>query len=93
MRWFTGIGAVLWISRSPAFGTASKLSVRGALPNAMTIEKMLAGQRSSRNHIIVEVLRDYGYVDARGMGVRTKVIPALKAGGAPFHFDVTEDYL
>jgi ATP-dependent DNA helicase RecG len=65
----------------------------GALPNAMTVEKMLAGQRSARNHIIVEVLRDYGYVDARGMGVRTKVIPALKAGGAQSHFDATEDYL
>jgi len=65
----------------------------GALPNAMTVEKMLAGQRSARNHIIVEVLRDYGYVEARGMGVRTKVIPALKAGGAQSHFDATEDYL
>ena len=53
----------------------------GALPNSMTVEKMVAGQRSARNLIIVEVLRDYGYVDARGMGVRTKVIPALKAVG------------
>ena len=65
----------------------------GALPNAMTVEKMLAGQRSARNHIIVEVLRDYGYVDARGMGVRTKVIPALKAGGVHSSFEATEDYL
>lgn len=40
---------------------------------------MLAGQRSARNHIIVEVLRDYGYVDARGMGIRTKVIPLMQA--------------
>ena len=31
---------------------------------------MIAGQRSPRNPSIVEVLRDYGYVDARGMGVR-----------------------
>lgn len=65
----------------------------GALPNAMTIEKMLAGQRSARNHIIVEVLRDYGYVDARGMGVRTKVVPALKAVGVEPMFKVTDDYL
>ena len=40
----------------------------GALQNAMTVEKMLAGQRSARNPLIVEVLRDCGYVDARGMG-------------------------
>ncbi len=42
----------------------------GRLPNSMTIEKMLAGQRSSRNPIIMEVLCNYGYVDARGMGGR-----------------------
>lgn len=65
----------------------------GALPNSMTVEKMLAGQRSARNHIIVEVLRDYGYVDARGMGVRTKVIPALKAGGVQALFDAADDYV
>lgn len=49
----------------------------GALPNSMTVEKMRAGQRSPRNPLIVDVLRDYGYVDARGMGVRTKIIPLL----------------
>jgi ATP-dependent DNA helicase RecG len=65
----------------------------GALPNSMTVEKMVAGQRSARNLIIVEVLRDYGYVDARGMGVRTKVIPALKAGGLEPIFQASDDYL
>ncbi|OGR01942.1 MAG: transcriptional regulator [Deltaproteobacteria bacterium RIFOXYD12_FULL_50_9] len=65
----------------------------GPLPTAMTVEKMLAGQRSARNHIIVEVLRDYGYVDARGMGVRTKVVPALKNLGIEAQFEATEDYL
>jgi len=65
----------------------------GTLPNAMTVEKMLAGQRSARNHIIVEVLRDYGYVDARGMGIRTKVVPALKERGVPPQFQVTDDYV
>ncbi|WP_448218576.1 RNA-binding domain-containing protein [Endozoicomonas sp. 2B-B] len=66
----------------------------GTLQNSMTIEKMLAGQRSPRNPIVVEVLRDYGYVDARGMGVRTKIVPLLKQynGNEP-HFELTEDYL
>ncbi len=59
----------------------------------MTVEKMLTGQRSARNHIVVEVLRDYGYVDARGMGVRTKVIPALKTRCIQSHFDTTDDYV
>lgn len=66
----------------------------GALPNSMTIEKMKAGQRSSRNTIIMEVLRDYGYVDYRGMGVRTKIVPLTRAlTGKDPDFLVTDDYL
>jgi ATP-dependent DNA helicase RecG len=65
----------------------------GSLPNSMTVEKMLAGQRIARNHIIVEVLRDYGYVDARGMGVRAKVVPALKASGAQWQVEATDDFV
>lgn len=38
----------------------------GALQNSMTVETMLAGQHSPRNPLLVEVMRDYGYVDARG---------------------------
>ncbi|MDE0507454.1 MAG: putative DNA binding domain-containing protein [Gammaproteobacteria bacterium] len=66
----------------------------GALQNSMTVEKMVAGQRSSRNPLIVEVLRDYGYVDARGMGVRNKIIPLLREhNGADPEFVATEDHL
>jgi ATP-dependent DNA helicase RecG len=66
----------------------------GSLPNSMTVAKMLAGQRSMRNQIIAEVLRDYGYVDARGMGVRTKVVPMVRAAaGREPDFEATEDYL
>ena len=52
----------------------------GALPNSMTIEQMKAGRRSPRNPVILEIMRDYGYVndDARGMGIRTKVIPLTR---------------
>lgn len=66
----------------------------GALQNAMTVEKMLAGQRSARNAIIVNVLRDYGYVDARGMGVRLKILPLVReASGADPQFEATEDFV
>lgn len=66
----------------------------GALQNSMTVEKMIAGQRSPRNTVIVEVLRDYGYVDARGMGVRNKIIPLLREqNGVEPEFQATEDYL
>ncbi len=66
----------------------------GALQNSMTVEKMVAGQRSPRNPLIVEVLRDYGYVDARGMGVRNKIIPLLREHNETDPvFDATEDHL
>jgi ATP-dependent DNA helicase RecG len=66
----------------------------GALQNTMTVEKMIAGQRIPRNLLIVDVLRDYGYVDARGMGVRTKVIPLMRQQNhAEPIFEATDDYL
>ena len=66
----------------------------GALNNSMSVEKMVAGQRSPRNTIIMEVLRDYGYVDFRGMGVRTKIIPLTQAmSGQLPEFTATDDYL
>lgn len=58
----------------------------------MTVDKMLAGQRSPRNTTIVGVLRDYGYVDARGMGVRNKIVPLIRqASGEEPGFEATED--
>lgn len=66
----------------------------GALQNSMTVEKILAGQRSARNSIVVDVLRDYGYVDARGMGVRRKIVPLVReASGSDPRFEATDDYL
>ena len=55
-----------------------EVSSPGALPNGMTVEKMLAGQRTPRNLLISEVLRDYDYADARGMGVRNKIVPLMR---------------
>ena len=66
----------------------------GALQNLMTVAKMIAGQRSPRNPLIVDVLRDYRYVDARGMGIRTKVIPLMRQiNQTEPVFEDTEDFL
>lgn len=66
----------------------------GKLPNSMTIEKMIAGQRSPRNPMIVDVLRDFGYVDSRGMGIRRKVIPLMRQQNHTDPvFEATDDYL
>ncbi|MCG8047519.1 MAG: putative DNA binding domain-containing protein [Candidatus Thiodiazotropha endolucinida] len=76
------------------FGDRLEVLSPGALQNSMTVEKMIAGQRSPRNSLIVEVLRDYGYVDARGMGVRNKIIPLLREqNGTEPEFIATEDHL
>lgn len=66
----------------------------GSLPNSMTVEKMTAGRRTPRNPIIMEVLRNYQYVDARGMGIIVKVIPVMRTfNHSEPVFEATEDYL
>jgi ATP-dependent DNA helicase RecG len=66
----------------------------GSFQNSMNIEKMIAGQRSHRNSQIVGILRDYGYIDARGMGIRTKVLPLMRAqNNVDPQFEATEDFV
>ncbi|GIW99317.1 MAG: ATP-dependent DNA helicase [Pirellulaceae bacterium] len=50
----------------------------GRLPNTVTVEKMRAGYRASRNELIKEVLRDYRYIEATGLGVPRKIIEGMK---------------
>lgn len=50
----------------------------GRLPNTVTVAKMVAGFRYLRNQNLVNIMRDYGYMDARGMGVRNKIIPGMR---------------
>lgn len=76
------------------YGDRLTVTSPGALQNAMTVAKMLAGQRSARNPILFEVLRDYGYVEARGMGVRRKIVPLVRAtAGQDARFEATADFL
>lgn len=66
----------------------------GKMQNSMTVTKMIAGQRSPRNPLMMEILRDYAYVDSRGMGVRTKVIPLMRQiNHSDPVFEHTEDFL
>ena len=66
----------------------------GGLHNSMTVEKMIAGRRYARNNILMEIMRDYGYIDHRGMGIRSKVLPLLKTHKHPEpSFEANEDYL
>ncbi|MCP4658180.1 MAG: ATP-dependent DNA helicase RecG [bacterium] len=50
----------------------------GRLPNTVTVEKMMQGYRAARNELIKEVLRDYRYVEATGLGVPRKIIRGMR---------------
>lgn len=65
----------------------------GAMQNPMTVEKMIAGRRLPRNVLIADILKDYGYDDARGMGVRNTVIPLMESGNnSEPAFETTENH-
>ena len=51
----------------------------GHLPNGVTVEKMKEGLRAARNELIKEILRDYGYVEHLGLGVRNRIIRSMHA--------------
>ena len=75
------------------FSNRIQITSAGALPNTLTLQKVLAGVQYPRNPILVRVLRDLGEMDDRGMGVRRKVVPILKDKGFPKpEFDANEDY-
>jgi len=51
----------------------------GRLPNGVTVEKIREGViRAARNELLKEVLRDYGYIEHHGMGVRTRIIESMR---------------
>ena len=64
----------------------------GRLPNTVTPAGMRLGLRYARNQTLVNVMRDYGYVDARGMGVRNKIIPAMRRHNDTKPDLIAEDY-
>ena len=61
------------------FADRLEITSPGRLPNTITTDGIKAGARSARNQTLVNIMRDYGYVDARGMGVRNKIIPGMLA--------------
>lgn len=61
------------------FSDRIEIQSPGRLPNTITVDGMRSGARYARNQTLVNIMRDYGYVDARGMGIRSKVIPSMAA--------------
>lgn len=50
----------------------------GRPANGVTIESMKLGERASHNELIMDVLRDYNYVDRLGMGISRKIIRIMR---------------
>lgn len=50
----------------------------GRLPNGVTVERMKEGMRAARNGLLKDILRDYRYVEHLGMGVRNRIILAMR---------------
>lgn len=80
-------------NRIELFDNRIEITSAGALPNTLTVEKILAGVQYPRNPILVRVFRDLGEMDDRGMGLRRKVLPTLQMENFPNpEFKATDDY-
>ena len=61
------------------YGDRLEVISPGRLPNGVTVEKMREGVvRVARNELLKEILRDYGYIEHYGMGVRNRIIEAMQ---------------
>lgn len=50
----------------------------GRLPNGISPERMKTGVRSTRNELLKDIMRDYGYIENLGMGIPRKIIRCMK---------------
>lgn len=75
-RDYTIIGTDIEVS---LFSDRIEVISPGRLPNGVTVEKMKEGLRAARNEMLKEILRDYGYVEHLGMGVRNRIIQSMQA--------------
>ena len=61
------------------YGNRLEVISPGRLPNGVTVEKMKEGVvRVGRNDLLKEILRDYGYIEHYGMGVRNRIIESTR---------------
>lgn len=64
----------------------------GRLPNGITPARMRAGTRATRNQLVLDVLRDYRYMEHAGMGIPRKIIRLMREyNGTEPDLEVDED--
>lgn len=87
-RDYTNAGADILLNLFP---DRLEITSPGRLPNGCTVEAILGGLRHHRNPALVQTLRDLRYMDARGMGLRLRVVPeVLRRTGRPPVFTATD---
>ena len=64
----------------------------GRLPNTVTVDKMRTGCRASRNELTRDVLRDYRYIEASGLGIPRKIVAGMRAHNGTDPDLIEEDY-
>lgn len=77
-----------------SFADRLEITSPGRLPNTATVESLKVGFRYARNQTLVNAMRDYRYVDFRGMGIRQKIIPGMLAhnGTEPGFIETEHDF-
>ena len=67
----------------------------GGLPDGVTAASMRKGARAARNGRLIDVLRDYGYVAHRGLGVPRRLVEAMRAhnGTEPDLLEAGDDFV
>ncbi|MDQ3564066.1 MAG: transcriptional regulator [Pseudomonadota bacterium] len=88
-RDYTIIGTDIEVS---LFSDRLEVISPGRLPNGVTVEKMKEGLRTARNELLKEILRDYGYVEHLGMGVRNRIVQSMRAHNGTEPDLIEEEY-
>jgi len=60
------------------YGDRMEIISPGRLPDGITPERMRIGCRDSRNQMLKDVMRDYGYLEHMGMGISRKIIRGMR---------------
>ena len=74
------------------FSDRLEVTSPGKLPNTVTPEGMRRGLRHARNQTLVNVMRDYAYMESRGMGIRNTIIPGMRAHNGTEPELIAEEY-
>lgn len=65
------------------FSDRFEIESQGRLPNSLTVEKIIAGQRYPRNPILVQFAQNLGLMEHKGLGIRKIVVGQLRQEGFP----------